>query len=170
MITPTSFKIKVNGTPKTIDTVIDTDPTKDNIENSTKDLFEPRINNRFLISLIDQNNIELIPSYLIKKIQRPQSYTDEFESDTQYTQLVLGIYECTTLSVAKILENHMGKPANILLQVLGPIGDVIETWKFENIFLTSIQYSNLDWSDDNISYIQASFDCNKKKTSISVVV
>lgn len=161
MIEQKSFKVKVGGNPKTIDTVVDTQtqPISDGANpgiNGT--IFEPRTKNRFLVKLFDQNQIELIPSYLIKEIQRPEIYIDELKTTPQYSQISINIYDSVSISLAKILNSQIGNKLNIHLQILGPAGDVIENWYFKNICLTTIQYSNFDWSNDDLSYINVIFD------------
>jgi hypothetical protein len=171
MIEQKSFKIKVDGKPKTIDTVVDTDQTQKISEGAdpavNEAIFEPRIKNRFLVKLLDQNNNELIPSYLIKEIQRPDIYRDEFASTPQYSTMSLGLYDPISISVAKILTPQVGNKLNINLQILGPIGDTIENWYFTDVVLTTIQYSNFNWSNDDLAYINVFFDTNHATITIN---
>jgi hypothetical protein len=155
MITPTSFKIKVSGEPKTIDTVIDTDPTKDNIENYTKDLFEPRTNNRFLVKILDDQNNDIVPSFLIKEFNRPEL------TSAMATSFSCIIYDSVTQRVVAllmpflmpVLENKI----KVILQITDPIGNIIETWTFKNVTLKKVSPSLLNWSDDDVSLIYAEF-------------
>jgi len=172
MIEQKSFK--VDGKPKTIDTVIDTDAT--NPRNTISEgadpdvnetIFEPKIKNRFLVKLLDQHQNEIIPSYLIKEIQRPEIYMDEFASYPQYSSMSISIYDPVAINLAKILNTEVGKKLNINLQILGPTSDTIETWYFENVVLTTLQYSNCNWSNDDLSYITAHFNTNHTKITIS---
>lgn len=170
MIEQKSFKVKVDGKPKTIDTV-PTNPRNTISEGADPDVnetvFEPRIKNRFLVKLLDQNQNELIPSYLIKEIQRPEIYRDEFKSSSQYSQLSLCLYDPVAISVANILHPQVGNKLNITLQILGPMGDIIETWSFEDVVLTTIQYSNFNWFNDDLAYINVFFDTKQTKITIN---
>lgn len=174
MIEQKSFKVKVDGKPKTIDTVVDTDPTSSRnpiSEGADPDvnetIFEPRVKNRFLVKLLDQNQNEIIPSYLIKEIQRPEIYMNEFASFPQYSSMSISIYDPVAISLAKTLNPEVGKKLNISLQILGPTSDTIETWYFENVVLTTLQYSNFNWSNDDLSYITAYFNTNHTTITIS---
>jgi hypothetical protein len=162
MIEQRSFKIKVDGKAKTIDTVVDTDQTQKILEGADPDvnenIFEPRTKNRFLVKLLDQNQNELIPSYLIREIQRPEIYMDEFQETPRYSQISIGIYDSASINLAKILNPQIGNKLNINLQILGPVGDVLENWYFENVRLTTIQYSNFNWANDDLAYINVFFD------------
>jgi hypothetical protein len=152
MITPNSFKIKVNGIPKTIDTVIDSNPPKDTIENSTKDLFEPRTNNRFFVKILDDQNNDIIPSFLIKEFNRPVlTYSIELPFSCMIYDSVT--HRVFALLMPFIMENNI----KIVLQIVDPIGNVIETWTFKNVTLQKILPSSLNWSNDDVSLIHAEF-------------
>lgn len=155
MITPTSFKIKVNGEPKTIDTVIDTDPTKDNIENYTKDLFEPRTNNRFLVKILDDQNNDIVPSFLIKEFNRPEltSAMATSFSCIIYDSVTHRVFALLIPFLMPVLENKI----KVILQITDPVGNIIETWTFKNVTLKKVSPSLLNWSDDDVSLIYAEF-------------
>lgn len=170
MIEPKSFKIKVDGKAKTIDTVVDTDQTQKISEGAdpavNETIFEPRTKNRFLVKLLDQNQNEIIPSYLIREIQRPVIYIDEFLKTPRYSQISISIYEAASISLAKILNPQIGNKFNINLQILGPVGDVLENWYFENVCLTRLEYSNCNWSNTDLAYINVLFDIIDTKIKI----
>ena len=55
---------------------------------------------------------------------------------------------------------------NINLQILGPVGDVLENWYFENVCLTRLEYSNCNWSNTDLAYINVLFDIIDTKIKI----
>lgn len=151
MIKQTSFKIKVNGEPKTIDTVIENEPTKDNIENSTKNLFEPRTNNRFLVKILDDQNNDIVPSFLIKEFNRPEL---SIVTNMSFSCI---IYDSVTHHVVSLLIPFLEHRIKVILQIVDPVGNFIETWTFKNTTLKKILSSSLTWSNDDVSLIHAEF-------------
>lgn len=164
MIKQTSYKIKVNGKPKTIDTVIDTELKLENkSESKTSTLFEPRTCNRFVVKLTDKHNKEIIPYYLIKQINRP------IISNSVKNNLYLIIYDIIALSAFKLLLPYVEKQININVYIFGPVGDsndIVETWTFKDAKLKQIIPGDLSWANDNISEIQLLFDVTKNNIII----
>jgi hypothetical protein len=107
--------------------------------------FEPKMNNRFIVYM------ETIPTWAIKSVIRPVA---SIKDDKYiYSELVLEMFDAIEPSTSqKITDLVRAKKTSfdeIILDILGPIGDVVEKWRFINSKVVSIEYSKLDWKDSN---------------------
>jgi len=137
---------------------------------STNDMmftaFEPKLQNRFLM-LIDG-----IPSYLIKKIDRPNiSFTEltldhinvkrKIKGKGTWGNITCDLYDPVTPSGAQAVmewvrlshESVTGRDGysdfykkDIRFNTLGPVGDVVEEWICKGAFVTGVEFGSGDWT------------------------
>lgn len=105
--------------------------------------YEPKVNNRFVVYM------ENVPCYLIKAVTRPiASVTD---GKYIYGDLILHIYDPIAPSASQVISEFIRANKTefdeIKLVLLGPIGDIVEEWRFLKCKVVSIEHSKLDWSD-----------------------
>lgn len=131
--------------------------------------YEPKNNNRFLVNLPDFFDI---PEYLVKSFERPSIKILDESTDGLYMDwkiISLEIYDIVNPSVThkiwnlvKALEGNDDdkslelaeklKGFDIKLQLLGPIGDIIEEWELK-VKLVEILFGDLSNEDDNVTKI-----------------
>tara|TARA_R110000765_G_scaffold229830_1_gene333313 strand:+ start:107 stop:568 length:462 start_codon:yes stop_codon:yes gene_type:complete len=130
--------------------------------------FEPKLQNRFLM-LIDG-----IPSYLIKKIDRPNISFNEITLDhinvkrkikgkATWGNITCDLYDPVTPSGAQAVmewvrlshESVTGRDGysdfykkNIHIHTLGPVGDVVEEWILKGAYCQSANFGSMDWTSD----------------------
>ena len=130
---------------------------------SKSSMFEPQTVNRFIVHVHDQNNNEILPSYVIKSTSRP-SFTILPDRKTKvYNNLVLVCYEPTNPNISEVLYNHTESLLNciITIQTLDPVGNIIETYKITSARLLSVIPDCLDWSNNGDCCITSlSFEVN----------
>ena len=110
--------------------------------------FEPKTANRFLVET------EGIPSFLIKECNRPSfSLIDGVKSwDYISFRLYDAIYPSGSVAVMKKLQS--GNKWNFTIKILGPVGDVVEVWEVKNAEVTSVDFSELDWSKEELATVR----------------
>jgi hypothetical protein len=130
--------------------------------------FEPKLQNRFLM-LIDG-----IPSYLIKKIDRPNISFNEITLDhinvkrkikgkATWGNITCDLYDPVTPSGAQAVmewvrlshESVTGRDGysdfykkNIHIHTLGPVGDIVEEWILKGAYVQSANFGSMDWTSD----------------------
>ena len=130
--------------------------------------FEPKLQNRFIM-LIDG-----IPSYLIKKTNRPNiSFTNitldhinvkrKIKGKAVWQPIQMELYDPVTPSGAQAVmewvrlshESVTGRDGysdfykkDINIQSLGPVGDVVEEWKLKGAYCQQVNFGELDWAVD----------------------
>ena len=139
---------------------------------STNDMmftaFEPKLQNRFLM-LIDG-----IPSYLIKKIDRPNISFNEITLDhinvkrkikgkATWGNITCDLYDPVTPSGAQAVmewarqgyESVTGRAGysdfykkDLTLNILGPVGDIVGEWIVKGAILTNGDFGQYDWTSD----------------------
>ena len=144
-------------------------------------LFEPKVQNRFLMY------IDGIPSYLIKKTDRPK-WTQErktidyinlqwfYKGKTKWDEITIEIYDAIVPSGTQTIfewfrlshESVTGRDGyadfykkDITLNALGPVGDVVEEWTLKGAFPTTYDGGTADWANDGdpmICTVKLSYD------------
>ena len=139
---------------------------------STNDMmftaFEPKLQNRYLM-LIDG-----IPSYLIKKIDRPSVSFGEVTLDhinvkrkikgkADWQNVTATLYDPVTPSGAQAVmewgrlshESVTGRDGysdfykkDIHIHTLGPVGDVVEEWILKGAYVSQANFGEMDWATD----------------------
>ena len=130
--------------------------------------FEPKLQNRFLME------IEGIPAYLIKKIDRPSITFGEVVLDhinvkrkikgkANWDNVTAELYDPVTPSGAQAVmewvrlshESVTGRDGysdfykkDLKIQTLGPVGDVVEEWIMKGAYCTQANFGDADWTSD----------------------
>jgi len=131
--------------------------------------FEPKLKNRFIMS------IDGIPGYLIKTANRPSITFEEVELNHMnvkrfvkgkgtWETLEFTLYDPVVPSGAQAImewvrlhhESVTGRDGysdfykkDIDIQTLGPVGDIVETWKLKGAFITSANFGDLDFASSD---------------------
>ena len=131
--------------------------------------FEPKLKNRFVMS------VDGIPAYLIKTTARPSISFDEVELNhlnvkrfvkgkatwetvemTLYDPVVPSAAQATMEWVRLSHESVTGRDGysdfykkDVLIKVLGPVGDVVEQWTLKGAWIQSANFNDLDFSSSD---------------------
>ena len=131
--------------------------------------FEPKLKNRFVMS------IDGIPAYLIKTANRPSITFEEVELNhmnvkryvkgkASWETLEFTLYDPVVPSGAQAImewvrlhhESVTGRDGysdfykkDVDIQVLGPVGDIVETWKLKGAFITAANFNDLDFASSD---------------------
>ena len=135
--------------------------------------FEPKLQNRFLME------IEGIPAYLIKSLNRPQvtfnnivldhiNVKRKIKGKANCENITCDLYDPVTPSGAQAVmewirlshESVTGRDGysdfykkNIHIRTLGPVGDVVEEWILKGAYCASANFGPMDWSSDTPAQI-----------------
>jgi len=128
--------------------------------------FEPKVSNRFIMY------IDGIPAYLIKKASSPSFEAGEITLDhinvyrkikgkVKWGDMTLDLYDPIAPSGAQSVmewarlahESVTGRDGysdfykkDIVLNVLGPVGDVVSEWIIKGAYVKSANFGDYDWS------------------------
>jgi hypothetical protein len=131
--------------------------------------FEPKMKNRFVMTFADLT----IEAYTVKAANRP---TIQFEKVTmdhinvkrhlkgkgEWQDITVTLYDPIVPSAAQAVmdwirlshESITGRDGyadfykkQVVIKMLGPVGDVIEQWTLHGAFITSANFGELDWSN-----------------------
>jgi hypothetical protein len=138
--------------------------------------WEPKLKNRFTL------DIDGVPTYLIKKCDRPKVTSGEVVIDhinvqrytkgkTNWEEISIELYDPITPSGMQIALNWLrlshesitGRDGyanfykkDITLNIMGPIGDIVENWTIKGAWAKSIDAGDMDWSSEEASTITLS--------------
>jgi hypothetical protein len=131
--------------------------------------FEPKVANRFIMY------VDGIPSYLIRKAQRPTFKNGETQMKHMNTQRFIKgrsewepmsgieLYDPIVPSAAQAVmewvrlhhESVTGRDGyadfykkDITINMLGPVGDKVEEWKLQGAFITAASFGDISWEED----------------------
>lgn len=130
--------------------------------------FEPKVQNRFIMYL------DGIPSYIIKKINRPQFDTGDVVLDhinierklkgkVRWGDINMTLYDPIVPSGAQAVmtwarqhhESITGRDGyaafykkDITIDVLGPPGDIVEEWILKGAYIKTFTGGDMDWAVD----------------------
>jgi len=130
--------------------------------------FEPKVKNRFILY------VDGIPSFIIKKVNRPKLTQAKKELDhiniktyykgkSVWDEITMELYDSIVPSGAQAVmewvrlhhESVTGRDGyqdfykkDLTINVLGPVGDKVEEWKLVGAFIVSADFQEMDWSDD----------------------
>ena len=137
--------------------------------------FEPKVQNRFILY------IDGIPAYLIKKASAPGFEANEIILDhinvyrkikgkVRWNDMTLSLYDPIAPSGAQTVmewarlahESVTGRDGysdfykkDIVLNFLGPVGDVVSEWIIKGAFVKTANFGDFDWgSGDQANEIQ----------------
>jgi hypothetical protein len=135
--------------------------------------FEPKMKSRYIME------IDGIDAYLIKKAARPTikfetivldhiNIKRKLQGKGEWEDIKIELYDPIVPSAAqKVMEwvrlSHesiTGRRGyadfykkDITIKMLGPVGDVIEKWKLKGAFIVNVDFSDLDYTSDDIAQI-----------------
>ena len=130
--------------------------------------YEPKVQNRFILE------IDGIPSYLCKKVSRPQLECGEVVLDhiniirkmkgkCKWGDITITMYDAIVPSGAQSVmewvrtshESVTGRDGyadfykkDFDIFVLGPVGDKIENWSIKGAYIKTAQFGDMDWSTE----------------------
>jgi len=130
--------------------------------------FEPKLQNRFLME------IDGIPAYLIKSLNRPQitfnnivldhiNVKRKIKGKANWDPITCELYDPVTPSGAQSVmewvrlshESVTGRDGysdfykkNIHIRTLGPVGDVVEEWILKGAYCQNANFGPMDWTSD----------------------
>jgi hypothetical protein len=131
--------------------------------------FEPKTTNRYVMLL------DGIPSYLIKKADRPKITQEKKKLDhinlqryvkgkTVWDEMKLELYDPIVPSGAQAVmewvrlhhESVTGRDGyaefykkDIIINVLGPVGDKVEEWILKGAQITKVEFGEMAWEKDD---------------------
>ena len=127
--------------------------------------FEPKLKNRFIM------NIDGIPAYTIKTANRPSVESDEVilehmnvtryvKGKTRWQPIDITLYDPVVPSAAQAVmewvrlshESVTGRDGyadfykkEVTLNMLGPVGDIVEEWTLKGTFIENATFGDFDW-------------------------
>ena len=130
--------------------------------------FEPKLQNRFLME------IDGIPAYLIKSLNRPQitfnnivldhiNVKRKIKGKANWDPITCELYDPVTPSGAQSVmewvrlshESVTGRDGysdfykkDINIRTLGPVGDVVEEWILKGAYCQNANFGPMDWTSD----------------------
>jgi hypothetical protein len=130
--------------------------------------FEPKTKNRFILTM------DGVPSYLVKKINRPKLTQEAQKIDhinlQRYVKgksiwgtMSMTLYDPIVPSGAQAViewvrlhhESVTGRDGyaafykkDLVLHMLGPVGDKVEEWIIKGAQITEVDFQELDWGDN----------------------
>lgn len=131
--------------------------------------FEPKMKNRMIMYL------DGVPSYLIRKTTRPQATQEAKElphinvsryvkGKSKWGTVQMTLYDPIAPSGAQAAmewfrlhhESVTGRDGyadfykkDIVVNMLGPVGDKVEEWILKGCFITELNFGDADWSTDD---------------------
>jgi len=132
--------------------------------------FEPKVKNRFILSM------DGVPSYMVKGIQRPSFKQDALALDhinsqryvkgkTIWNPMKMTFYDPIVPSGAQAVmewfrlhhESITGRDGyaefykkDLVLNILGPVGDKVEEWILKGCQITTTEFGDLDWKSQDV--------------------
>ena len=109
--------------------------------------FEPKITNRFIVYIKNDNGESILPSYVIKSINRPNYVLEN--GSLKPNNFKLTCYDPIVPSVPQMIMSSIEKSEkwNMIVNILGPVGDKVEEWEIKGAKINSIKFSDLDWQN-----------------------
>ena len=119
--------------------------------------YEPKRCNRFLITFPEELNI---PNYVVKTTGRPSCHFGDDES-IKWNIMSFTFYDPISPSISQsLMENIRTKKIfetiTCVLEMVDPVGTVVEKWKIEGKFLF-FDFGELDYQSDDLIKIHADF-------------
>ena len=138
-------------------------------------VFEPKVSNRWICYIENDQREQIVPSYLIKGFARPSIMTHLTEGmvkkriacgpnlERQITtpplsrrviftdDIGITAYDPIEPSASKIFTNLLNNDVvfTVRLIFLGPVGDNIEEWVYRGCKIKSLEFTHLEWGQDN---------------------
>lgn len=108
--------------------------------------FEPKAINRFVCRIINKDNTHLIPTYLIRRVDRPSviRVLDKWV----WNEIEIDVYDPIVPSGAQIFAEYIragNETFDMEIDVFGPVGDTVEKWKITDARVIEVNFGTLDW-------------------------
>jgi hypothetical protein len=140
--------------------------------------FEPKVQNRFIMYFED------IPSFMVKKVNAP-TFTDEaitldhintyrkIRGKRRWGTVAFTMYDPITPSGAQAVmawgrsqyESVTGRAGysdlykkDIVLNQLGPVGDIVGEWILKGAFISEASFGDYDWSSSEVTEISVTLE------------
>ena len=127
--------------------------------------FEPKTIKRFIVKMTGQNGETIVPSYVICSVSRPSFLRETVEYPTphfwedsaepvtskySWLPLTMEVYDPISPSSSQRLIPFMDKHEkfNLTINILGPVGDVVEEWEILGCEILGADLGVLNWADD----------------------
>lgn len=121
---------------------------KDNlITNMFAKMFEPKSTSRFVVEVMDAAGNLIIPHYLVKEVKNVSFYYN-WLGQLKMSPLEVTIYDPIVPASLPTIFNTRNK-YEILLRLVGPVGDVLETTYITGAKIKNITRTNLKWAPYN---------------------
>ena len=132
--------------------------------------FEPKTQNRYIMTL------DGVPSYLIKKADRPKLSQEKKKIDhinlqryvkgkSVWDEINVEVYDAIVPSGAQAImewvrlhhESVTGRDGyaefykkDVVISILGPVGDKVEEWILKGCQITKVEFGELAWEKDDM--------------------
>lgn len=129
--------------------------------------FEPKVKNRFIMYL------DGVPAFTIRKTDRPKVQSEKkaldhintqryYKGKTTWQDMTMELYDPVVPSAAQAVmewlrlshESVTGRDGyldfykkDVTINVLGPVGDVVEEWTLKGAFPINVDFQDVDWQD-----------------------
>tara|TARA_Y100001963_G_C6458083_1_gene298844 strand:+ start:34 stop:522 length:489 start_codon:yes stop_codon:yes gene_type:complete len=136
--------------------------------------YEPKVKNRFIM------NIDGVPAYLINKTSRPQINFEEVKLNHMNVEryvkgkgawqpITISLYDPVVPSAAQAVmewvrlshESVTGRDGysdfykkDVSINVLGPVGDIVEEWTLKGTWIQQANFGDLDFASDDPATIE----------------
>ena len=101
--------------------------------------YEPIVSTRYVCWVVED---ELIPAYLVKMKSKPRWKRNE-DGTFEWLPFEIEAYEPITPNGAHIFYSNISgsEPFDMEIQVLGPVGDIMEKWKITKAKASTVSYN-----------------------------
>lgn len=102
--------------------------------------FEPKRKCRWIIK------VDGLDPFLAKRAQRPQAYVDD--GKTAYSPITIELYDPIAPSATQMAWEWLDKKdrRDITLQMLDPVGTIVEEWHIPDASLDAVDFGELDYA------------------------
>lgn len=123
---------------------------------------EPKVQNRFICYISDSTGV-FIKSFVIYSIDRPKveiTTDDNGKRNYRWLPIRVELFDPILPSTSESIWEHLKRDEkfNIIIKVLGSVGDIVEEWNIVNASIKSVDFGTLDWRspvEDNVEINQS---------------
>jgi hypothetical protein len=121
--------------------------------------FQPKMTNQYLVKCENTNpDIKDIHPHMVYSIDRPKLFRGLVDNKIYWHPIKMKLYDpiapSTSQAIYDIIKNNDGKLGDITINVLGPVGDLVEKWILKDCIINEADFGTLDWgyrTDDYLS-------------------
>ena len=111
--------------------------------------YEPKTQTRFMVKITDMGGKTLIPVWLIKEITRPKVQWSAVAKSWTWLPIIIRTYDPIVPSATQMFYEYILEEIpplfDVVVDVLGPVGDTVEEWKIHQAKFSQIDFGGLDW-------------------------